>query len=184
MNWMFTNSVFNGDISRWNVANVVEMQGMFAGAAFNTDISNWNTSSVLDIEMMFKNASFSKDVSKWNVSRCTNFQNVFPGSPFDGDLSQWRISKESAMEGLFDVECAHTLKAPNVYHWLLAIQGPDIMCKWPEKWKTHFLDCLAMVDCLGASSTHAAVLIQDAWHMSARNMEACKMQSFDFSGMV
>jgi len=39
MGGMFTNSPFNGDISRWNICNVKNMIGMFRFAVFNGDIS-------------------------------------------------------------------------------------------------------------------------------------------------
>jgi hypothetical protein len=29
MNWMFSDSIFNGDISKWDVRNVSNMEGMF-----------------------------------------------------------------------------------------------------------------------------------------------------------
>ena len=38
---------FNADISKWNVANAVNMRQMFAGAAaFNSDLSAWSTSKI------------------------------------------------------------------------------------------------------------------------------------------
>ena len=43
---MFTNSKFNGDISKWDVSNVNNMENMFYGSVFNQDISNWDVSNV------------------------------------------------------------------------------------------------------------------------------------------
>ena len=39
MGYMFTESEFNGDISKWDVSNVYDMSGMFAESKFNSDIS-------------------------------------------------------------------------------------------------------------------------------------------------
>jgi surface protein len=41
MSWMFANSAFNGDISKWDVSSVEDMSGMFARSVFNGDISQW-----------------------------------------------------------------------------------------------------------------------------------------------
>lgn len=46
---MFHDSVFNGDISRWNVSNVTDMSFMFIFSNFNRDISSWNISKVEDM---------------------------------------------------------------------------------------------------------------------------------------
>ena len=42
---MFSDSVFNGDISNWDVSNVNGMSHMFARSKFNGNISNWNVSN-------------------------------------------------------------------------------------------------------------------------------------------
>ena len=44
---------FNGDISKWNVSNVINMHGIFDGSEFNNDIKFWNTSKVTDMNSMF-----------------------------------------------------------------------------------------------------------------------------------
>jgi len=36
---MFEDSKFNGDISQWDVSNVTNMCGMFSNSVFNGDIS-------------------------------------------------------------------------------------------------------------------------------------------------
>ena len=41
MKFMFANSKFNGDISKWDVSNVKDMFGTFEGSKFNGDISRW-----------------------------------------------------------------------------------------------------------------------------------------------
>ena len=45
MSMMFSRSQFNGDISRWNVGNVIDMSWMFSESQFNGDISQWNVRS-------------------------------------------------------------------------------------------------------------------------------------------
>lgn len=46
-------SMFNGDISRWDVSNVTSMRSMFYNSHFNGDISKWNMSKVVSKERMF-----------------------------------------------------------------------------------------------------------------------------------
>ena len=46
---MFTNSRFNGDISKWDVGNVVDMAWMFRRSVFTGDISKWNVSNVVNM---------------------------------------------------------------------------------------------------------------------------------------
>jgi len=38
---MFNDSTFNGDISKWDVSHVTNMNGMFRWSKFNGDISKW-----------------------------------------------------------------------------------------------------------------------------------------------
>ena len=42
MSYMFARSVFNGDISRWNVSKVKDASHMFLNARFRGDISDWD----------------------------------------------------------------------------------------------------------------------------------------------
>nr|WP_307938665.1 BspA family leucine-rich repeat surface protein [Mycoplasmopsis bovis] len=47
-------SSFNGDITKWNTGNVVDMSGMFwKASAFNKDISSWNIKKVKDVTVCF-----------------------------------------------------------------------------------------------------------------------------------
>ena len=49
MSGMFKQSIFNGDISGWDVSNVTDMSGMFDDSKFNGDISNWKVHNVSDM---------------------------------------------------------------------------------------------------------------------------------------
>ena len=54
MNNLFSDSIFNGDISKWDVSNVIDMLGMFYESKFNQDISKWGVSSVKNMKRMFE----------------------------------------------------------------------------------------------------------------------------------
>ena len=55
---------FNGDISKWNVSNVENMEYMFFQSQFNKDISNWNVDNVKNMSWMFAYSQFNQDISK------------------------------------------------------------------------------------------------------------------------
>jgi len=53
-------TIFNQNLSAWNVSNVLEMGSMFLNAiAFNQNISSWNISKVTGMTDMFKNVTLS-----------------------------------------------------------------------------------------------------------------------------
>ena len=56
MSKLFRNTVFNGDISAWDVSNVKDMNCMFYWCtSFNQDISNWDVSNVkYGLNMFYK----------------------------------------------------------------------------------------------------------------------------------
>ena len=90
MSNLFANSDFNGNISKWDVSNVTNMNYMFYWCKlFNQDISKWDVSNVRNMTGTFFNCeSFNQDISKWDVSNVTNMNNMFGGcSKFNQDIS-------------------------------------------------------------------------------------------------
>jgi len=73
MSRMFTSTgAFNGNISAWNVGNVMNMQTMFSAAAsFNRNISGWDVRNVTRGRMssMFANSGtgYRQNLSAWCV---------------------------------------------------------------------------------------------------------------------
>jgi len=85
-------STFNGDISKWNTAQVTNMYAMFSQAsAFNQDVGNWNTEKVTNMGYMFQSASaFNQDIGDWNTAQVTDMESMFSfASAFNQDLSSW-----------------------------------------------------------------------------------------------
>merc|ERR1719174_3194287 len=70
---------FNGDISKWDVSSVEQMDHMFRRTiSFNCDLSKWDVSSVTKMSAMFQGAkSFNGDISKWDVSSVPNMDKMF-----------------------------------------------------------------------------------------------------------
>ena len=69
MDYLFIESIFNGDISEWDVSNVKSMYSMFSSSEFDGDISKWNVSKVTDMRYMFQGCPFNHDISMWDVWR-------------------------------------------------------------------------------------------------------------------
>jgi len=105
---IFSDSRFNGDISKWNTSKVTIMSCMFLGSHFNGDISNWDVSNVKKMDSMFCDSKFNNDVSKWNVSNVVEMYAIFASSEFKGDLSNWKPynlkgTRNTFLEQLIDV---------------------------------------------------------------------------------
>ena len=76
---LFNGYNFNGDISKWNVSNVLYMQDMFAFCKdFNCDISKWDVSNVTDMAYMFYECeSFDQNISKWKIDNVKYYSKIF-----------------------------------------------------------------------------------------------------------
>ena len=61
MSFLFAHSHFNGNISKWNVSNVTNMESMFAHSKFNGDISNWDVSNVTNTTYIFVNCPIKEN---------------------------------------------------------------------------------------------------------------------------
>jgi surface protein len=87
---MFGRTVFNQDISSWDVSSVVNMASMFQDATgFNKDISSWDVSSVTTMFRMFlRSTAFNQDLSTWSVN-----PNVSVCGSFATDATSWTQPK-------------------------------------------------------------------------------------------
>jgi surface protein len=97
-------SLFNGDITLWDVSNITNMSSMFQGASiFNQDISSWNVSSVNNMHSMFRDAlQFNQPIGNWNVSSANNMSIMFYGAAsFNQDISSWNVSSVNTMWYMF-----------------------------------------------------------------------------------
>merc|ERR1719198_2212216 len=95
---------FKGDISKWDVSSVTNMQGMFNHAKhFNTDISKWTVSSVTTFQGMFHTAeAFNHDLNLWDVSSATSLKNMFHhAKSFSQTLCGAWATSRADKEGMF-----------------------------------------------------------------------------------
>ena len=98
---LFENSLFNGDISNWNMSSATNLKAMFCCILFQGDISRWNISNVTTLDGVFSNSIFNGDISRWDVSNVRNLNFAFAFSKFQGDLSQWNTRNVQTMRATF-----------------------------------------------------------------------------------
>ena len=102
---MFLHSRFNGDISNWDTRNVKLMSRMFSGSRFNGDISNWDTRNVVCMDRMFSGSQFNGDISNWDTHNVRTMSYMFSNSRFNQDISKWNVSRVENMSGMFYESC-------------------------------------------------------------------------------
>ena len=89
---MFFGSYFNGDISKWNVSNVEDMNNMFSFSEFtgkNGDISEWDVRNVKYMFGIFSNSKFDGDINDWDVKKTARSKDMFDGCPLEKNPPQW-----------------------------------------------------------------------------------------------
>jgi surface protein len=78
MRFMFANSEFNGNLTKWDVSNVGNMRGMFQYSKFRDNISQWDVSSVTDMRWMFRVSEIKKEtVHSWDNFKNHNINEMF-----------------------------------------------------------------------------------------------------------
>ncbi|KAL3756833.1 hypothetical protein ACHAWU_001345 [Discostella pseudostelligera] len=79
----FNATLFNGDLTGWDVSSITSMKSMFENAlAFNGDLSSWDVSSVVDMTEMFRGAdTFNQDLCAWaDIFPYSSASNIFTNS--------------------------------------------------------------------------------------------------------
>ena len=52
---------------KWDVSQVNTFKEMFTNSVFNTDISEWDVRNATNFSHMFEDADFAQDISKWKI---------------------------------------------------------------------------------------------------------------------
>ena len=118
MRHMFDNALaFKGDISNWDVSNVTDMGEMFADVnKCNANVSNWNVGKVMNMNRMFYNCTyFNSDISEWDVGKVRDMYRTFANCyAFNQNISNWDTSNVEKMRAMF--EEAHAFNQ-NITGW-------------------------------------------------------------------
>ena len=113
---IFNYSLYNGDISSWDVSNVTSMHEMFSNAKeFNQDIGKWNVSNVVFMTRMFEEAkNFNQDIGNWNIGNVDYMNGIFFGATnFNQNISNWNLEKVKSCEHILYGTKAFKIKYNN-----------------------------------------------------------------------
>ena len=112
----FNNGDDSAPINNWSINTVsnVSMNSMFMGASiFNRDISNWNMTKVNHIGFMFNTATaFNQPVGNWErtgstLGNVTNMRQTFRFTNFfNQDISNWNVNKVTDFGSMFNAAIA------------------------------------------------------------------------------
>ena len=94
MSWLFSRSMFNGNISNWNVSNVKTMKGMFSYSEFNVDISGWDVRNAKNMSWMFYKARFNQDISRWKINKNCYTEHMFANCPIKEEYKPKSLQKK------------------------------------------------------------------------------------------
>ena len=88
---LFYVSSFNGDISKWDVSDAVDMDKMFLSSKFNGNISGWDVSNVRNMYGMFCASEFDQDISSWDIRYGADVKGMFKNCPIRDEYKPKRL---------------------------------------------------------------------------------------------
>jgi hypothetical protein len=77
---MFANSEFNGDISKWDISAVKDINKMFTESAFRGDLRPWNLTEK-QMEEVFKETLPNYLAIRQNIEDAEKLHATFAGTP-------------------------------------------------------------------------------------------------------
>ena len=104
MRYLFAETRYNGDISKWDTSSVTDMNHMFYHAElFNQPIGSWDVHNVNNMSYMFFCAEkFNQHIDSWDVSSVTNMNSMFFGAYlFNKPINQWDVKNVTNMCCMF-----------------------------------------------------------------------------------
>ena len=190
MSWLFSNDTiygyeyqaFNGDISKWDVAEVTNMSYMFNGAtSFNQNISGWNVANVTNMSYMFNGTpSFNQDISEWNVARVTNMASMFrDATSFNQNISKWNVANVTDMSIMFSGATSFNQNisgwnVANVTNMIYMFQNATAFKKNLDAWGERINPAIKADNWIKAISMFKNSGLEDNLPSWCKNVEACK----------
>ena len=100
-NEVFMNSLYNGDLSKWDFSNAQSFKGMFAYSKFNNNsLKNFNFKNIKDAICMFTDSKFCGDISGWINYENTNLLHMFSFNKdfqtkycFDNKIESYKVKQ-------------------------------------------------------------------------------------------
>ena len=104
-------TLFNQDISGWDITNLTNTSYMFNGATnFNQNLTSWNFANVSNMTGMFQGATTfnngtnaNMNISTFRTSGSVLMDSMFQGAvAFNRNITQWNTSAVSSMSNMFN----------------------------------------------------------------------------------
>ena len=115
---IFYRSNFDGDISGWDVFNVIDMNNMFIQSKYtgkNGIFKLEKGNKVKNVGGMFYQSEFDGDISDWYVQNINCMTNMFAHSNFNGNIENWKLNDSCETFNMFgDTPLKQNGKLP---HW-------------------------------------------------------------------
>lgn len=109
MSHTFADSIFDFDITSWDVGNVTNFFRMFDGnTEFNQNINGWNigenVTGTINMSAMFKDTQrFNQSIGSWNVSKVNSMNGMFSETrAFNQSLENWDVSNVREFISMFE----------------------------------------------------------------------------------
>ena len=95
---------FNGDVSEFDMQNVVSIYGLLPTKFNNPSLVNWDTRSMKVIANQFEgNRVFNQDIGGWDMRRVIDIHGMFLSAwAFNQDIGDWQfedINRDSGLNG-------------------------------------------------------------------------------------
>ena len=92
MSYMFNSSNFNGVLTKWDVREVLTMEGMFKDAV------NFNDNFDPDYTTFHPKLDWRNALLLWEPTKCTNFKYMFQNATkYTGKIGNWQIAEGASM---------------------------------------------------------------------------------------
>lgn len=131
LDYMFSVTDFNEDVSMWDVSHVTSMQSTFAETPINHPFDGWDVSNVTTFSRMFYLCrSFNQPLNSWDVSSAKSMNSMFyAGRLFNQPLNNWDVSNVEDMTSMFGDECAFN---QDISKWCVSkiTSAPDGFTDW------------------------------------------------------